>query len=144
MKKQAAIACILFAAPIMATSANWIAIAGTEWPVTPESKVMIEVDLPSVRRREGYRQAWVRYNHNPPNQTPNGKPVGSTVQLTLFDCKNEESSSTNYLEYTKSRGEGENVLNNQQTRQEAIKSMSAAVPGSFGETVLHWVCSRQL
>lgn len=128
-----------------AIAARWVAIGATDWPPTPESKMIVEVDLDSIKMRDGLRQAWTRYNYNPPQQSMvYGRTKGSAVGLELFDCKNEESATMTGTDYAEAYGAGDTFNSFQFTRQRAIQNMKAPIPGSFGEGTLKFVCARPL
>lgn len=121
-------------------AANWVEVAGEG--KGPFNFTLIEVDVESVRLRDGYTQAWVRYSRDPPTTTT-GYPVftwGSILTLDHFDCSYSEVSSTQTLFYSMPFGGGNIVHQSSLAISSRKDRMKAVVPGTYGATVLNSVC----
>ena len=131
---------------LCANAANWVAATASAWPLTDTTATIVEFDADSLKLRGGFRQAWVRYNHYPArwSLSGSGKLTGSATQLTLFDCKNSETATMQYLEHVERFGRGMAGFMAEHQRAEAVASMQVVVPGTFGETMLNYACSQPL
>lgn len=138
--------CALFVCSFgTASAANWVIVAGTEWPPTEKTDLVVEVDASSIRWRDGFRQGWVRYTHQQPKPTAiYGKTALSQTGLMIFDCKNEESATLQSSEYAGRFGTGESVSSRKISREIAVKNMASEIPDSFGDGVLKYVCKAPL
>ena len=129
-----------------AAAATWNAITASDWPPLDNSATVVEADVSSIRMREGFRQAWVRYNYQPIKKSSSGfgPGVGSSASLQIFDCRNAESATMQYVEYGERFGRGEVGHTSNNVRGQAIKNMTARVPDSYGDFVLQFVCAFPL
>ena len=96
--------------------------------------------------RNGLRQAWLRNNFLPAAVSGDGKnkAMKSAVSLNLFDCKNGEFSTLQYVEYDDLFGRGVSGYSYSQTRSETVAAMQSTIPGSNGEVNARFVCAYPL
>lgn len=107
-------------------------------------RVILQVNPTSILSREGYRQAWWRFNYVPSRREPNMKErVGSSAMLTMYDCSNRESSPLQVVFYSAAFSGGHLIAGSamNSSRAEAIRKMSSHVPGSFGADGMTFVCA---
>ena len=98
---------VMVAASACSHAANWSRIAINN--VGTVEEVTTDVDLTSIRFRDGYRQAWSRFSYtteqiDPLN--PGGKRYLTLMYLGLYDCKNAEAARIALAVYTDRFGGG--------------------------------------
>ena len=130
---------------ITASAANWVSVATAEGLAATDPKLILDADISSVRLREGFRQAWIRYSNFPSRKSVYGDgSVGSTVYFQLFDCETVESTTMQYAEYDQIFANGNIGYSSNVRRADAIKKMQAPIPGTMAESALKFVCARPL
>ena len=143
MKKIACIAVGLMG--LHAAAANWVKVAETG-SMSLLNGSIVEVDSASIRVRDGIRQAWSRQSFFPPmpSTVSPGKMRGSFAALDLFDCKNDEFSGLQTIEYSLNYGLGDSGGSAANGRAESLRGMRSPVPGSVGAATLAYVCAHPL
>lgn len=137
MKIATALVCVSACMSFPACAAEWVTVSESG------NGYLVEVDRQSVSSRDGYRQAWVRYNLEA-GEFLNGKTYKSTVYLSAFDCKFKEFTDFQAVFYADQFSGGESIVSKTVSRKEAFANMRAALPDTNAEMVLKWVCARRI
>ena len=140
-KKVVLVGTLLFVQSAIA--ADWVTIAAPTWPPQEGADYYVEVDGSSIRMRDGYRQAWVRYSYARPQLASYGLSYKSVTQLQILDCKNEETANMEVIYYNEKFSLGGVVHSFSVTRSEAVKLLKPVLPQTLGETVLLWTCGQK-
>ena len=134
---------VLSFACVECMATNWQFVSETDRSVMTAPALIAQVDLDSVRSREGIRQAWTRYSFAPAKRSSAGQKnwIESALAFDLYDCKTEEVASVQYTEYPEQFGHGEAGYSLTLPRDLAAKRMSTPIPGTTGDIVLKFVCA---
>ena len=128
-----------------ACAEKWVVISdGHPNPETDNRRVVVQIDVDSIRQRDGYRQVWEMHSFFPAKYDPIFKTFGSASMLYLMDCKNEESALVSVLFYPLAYGAGAPTKSFDVERVAAIRKMSTAPPGSYQELTVKSICARPI
>jgi hypothetical protein len=113
--------------------------AGPDWQtVAFDEDTTVDVDVESIRIREGRLTAWSRFSFES-EQTIDGMKYRSYVGLVVFDCAAERSGAADDTLYSLPLGSGDVLFTD--SREISDTKTTYNRPGTFAYRLLKFVCT---
>lgn len=133
-EKQALNCKLISGGNLFPDKAKWLPIGST-------SSASVYFDKTPILKDGNFLKSWVLWAYKEEQRYKSGEKFQSSLQMTLFNCKDRTSVVRQVVNYSSSSGNGE--VTSAETFQKDDLKFADIVPGSIGEDLVNHACKAK-